>query len=154
MPQLEQVEFFISQLFWLGVFFVILFSVLTYITLPKIRAFLNKRDDFVRSHISKQDELIKKAESIIENYEAKLTEAKNQASQIINDAKDEALHESERLLKATEEKIQQEIKLTESRVQKEKEDALSELNTQLKDSATDFISKVTNIEKRLSLIHI
>ena len=147
MPQLEQVEFFISQLFWLGVFFVILFSVLTYITLPKIRAFLNKRDDFVRSHISKQDELIKKAESIIENYEAKLTEAKNQASQIINDAKDEALHESERLLKATEEKIQLEIKLTESRVQKEKEDALSELNTQLKDSATDFISKVTNIEK-------
>ena len=147
MPQLEQVEFFISQLFWLGVFFVILFSVLTYITLPKIRAFLNKRDDFVRSHISKQDELIKKAESIIENYEAKLTEAKNQASQIINDAKDEALHESERLLRATEEKIQQEIKLTESRVQKEKEDALSELNTQLKDSATDFISKVTNIEK-------
>ena len=147
MPQLEQVEFFISQLFWLGVFFVILFSVLTYITLPKIRAFLNKRDDFVRSHISKQDELIKKAESIIENYEAKLTEAKNQASQIINDAKDEALHESERLLKATEEKIQQEIKLTESRVQKEKEDALSELNTQLKNSATDFISKVTNIEK-------
>ena len=147
MPQLEQVEFFISQLFWLGVFFVILFSVLTYITLPKIRAFLNKRDDFVRSHISKQDELIKKAESIIENYEAKLTEAKNQASQIINDAKDEALHESERLLKATEEKIQQEIKLTEFRVQKEKEDALSELNTQLKYSATDFISKVTNIEK-------
>ena len=147
MPQLEQVEFFISQLFWLGVFFVILFSVLTYITLPKIRAFLNQRDDFVKSHISKQDELIKKAESIIENYEAKLTEAKNQASQIINDAKDEALHESERLLKATEEKIQQEIKLTESRVQKEKEDALSELNAQLKDSATDFISKVTNIEK-------
>ena len=140
MPQLEQVEFFISQLFWLGVFFVILFSVLTYITLPKIRAFLNQRDDFVKSHISKQDELIKKAESIIENYEAKLTEAKNQASQIINDAKDEALHESERLLKATEEKIQQEIKLTESRVQKEKEDAFSELNTQLKDSATDFIS--------------
>ena len=147
MPQLEQVEFFISQLFWLGVFFVILFSVLTYITLPKIRAFLNKRDDFVRSHISKQDELIKKAESIIENYEAKLTEAKNQASQIINDAKDEALHESERLLKATEEKIQQEIKLTESRENKEKDLAISELNVQLKDSATNFISKVTKIEK-------
>ena len=147
MPQLEQVEFFISQLFWLGVFFVILFSVLTYITLPKIRAFLNKRDDFVRSHISKQDELIKKAESIIANYEAKLTETKNQASQIINDAKDKALHESEKLLKATEEKIQQEIKLTESRVQKEKEDAFSVLNAQLKDSATDFIAKVTNIEK-------
>ena len=147
MPQLEQVEFFISQLFWLGVFFVILFSVLTYITLPKIRAFLNKRDDFVRSHISKQDELIKKAESIIENYEAKLTEAKNQASEIINDARDKALQESETLIKATEEKIQQEIRQTEERVTKEKDLAISELNVQLKDSATNFISKVTKIEK-------
>ena len=147
MPQLEQVEFFISQLFWLGVFFVILFSVLTYITLPKIRAFLNQRDDFVKSHISKQDELIKKAESIIENYEAKLTEAKNQASEIINDAKDKALQESETLIKNTEEKIQQEIRQTEERVTKEKDLAISELNVQLKDSATNFISKVTKIEK-------
>ena len=147
MPQLEQVEFFISQLFWLGVFFVILFTVLTYITLPKIRAFLNQRDDFVKSHISKQDELIKKAESIIENYEAKLTEAKNQASQIINDAKDKALKESEDLIKATEEKIQHEIKQTEERVAKEKDTAISELNDQLKDSATNFLSKLTNIEK-------
>ena len=147
MPQLEQVEFFISQLFWLGVFFVILFSVLTYITLPKIRAFLNQRDDFVKSHISKQDELIKKAESIIENYEAKLTEAKNQASKIINDAKDKALQESETLIRATEEKIQQEIRQTEERVTKEKDLAISELNVQLKDSATNFISKVTKIEK-------
>jgi F-type H+-transporting ATPase subunit b len=147
MPQLEQVEFFVSQLFWLGVFFVILFTVLTYTTLPKIRAFLNQRDDFVKSHISKQDELIKKAESIIENYEARLKEAKNQASEIINEAKDKALQESETLIKATEEKIQQEIRQTEERVTKEKDLAISELNVQLKDSAINFISKVTKIEK-------
>ena len=147
MPQLEQVEFFVSQLFWLGVFFVILFTVLTYATLPKIRAFLNQRDDFVKSHISKQDELIKKAESIVENYEVKLNDAKSQASQIINDAKDKAMLESESLIKSTEEKIQHEIKMTEARVAKEKDQAISDLNIQLKDSATSFISKVTKIEK-------
>ena len=147
MPQLEQVEFFVSQLFWLGVFFVILFTVLTYITLPKIRAFLNQRDDFVKSHISKQDELIKKAESIIENYEVKLNDAKSQASQIINDAKDKAMQESESLIKSTEEKIQHEIKMMEERVAKEKDQAISDLNIQLKDSATSFISKVSKIEK-------
>ena len=147
MPQLEQVEFFVSQLFWLGVFFVVLFSVLTYITLPKIRAFLNKRDDFVKSHISKQDDLIKKAESIIENYETKLNEAKNEASKIISDAKDKAMQDSESLIKSAEEKIQQEIKMTEERVTKEKDLAISDLKNQLKDSATNFISKVTKIEK-------
>ena len=147
MPQLEQVEFFVSQLFWLGVFFVILFTVLTYTTLPKIRAFLSQRDDFVKSHISKQDGLIKKAESIIENYEVKLNEAKSQAFQIVNDAKDKAMQESESLIKSTEEKIQHEIKMTEERVAKEKDQAISDLNIQLKDSATSFISKVSKIEK-------
>ena len=147
MPQLEQVEFFVSQLFWLGVFFVILFTVLTYITLPKIRAFLNQRDDFVKSHISKQDELIKKAESIIENYEVKLNDAKSQASQIINDAKNRAMQKSESLIKSSEEKIQHEIKMTEERVAKEKDQAISDLKIQLQDSATSFISKVSKIEK-------
>jgi F-type H+-transporting ATPase subunit b len=147
MPQLEQIEFFISQLFWLGVFFVTLFVVLTYITLPKIRAFLNKRDEFVQSHISKQDELIKKAEELLENYELKLNEAKKQASQIIADAKESALQDSEKLIKATEEKIQQEIKNTEERVSKEKSLAIAELNDQLKDSASTFLSKITNFDK-------
>ena len=147
MPQLEQVEFFISQLFWLGVFFVILFLVLTYFTLPKIRAFLNKRDEFVQSHISKQDELIKKAEQLIKDYETKINEAKDQANKIINDAKENAIEESEKLIKATEEKIQNEIKQTEERVSKEKNKALSELNLQIKDSASSFISKITNLNK-------
>ena len=147
MPQLEQVESFISQLFWLGVFFVILFAVLTYFTLPKIRAFLNKREEFVNSHLSKQDELIKKAESLVENYETKLKEAREQANKIINEARDQALSESEKLIKATEEKIQSEIKATEERVSKEKNQALLELNTQLKDSASTFLSKITNIDK-------
>ena len=44
-------------------------------------------------------------------------------------------------------KIQQEIRQTEERVTKEKDLAISELNVQLKDSATNFISKVTKIEK-------
>ena len=52
-----------------------------------------------------------------------------------------------KVIKATEEKIQQEIRQTEERVNKEKDLAISELNVQLKDSATNFISKVTKIEK-------
>ena len=131
----------------LGVFFIILFLVLTYFTLPKIRAFLNKRDEFVQSHISKQDELIKKAEQLIENYEQKLNEAKNQASKIIAEAKESALQDSEKLIKATEDKIQQEIKNTEERVSKEKSLAIEELNDQLKDSASTFLSKITSFDK-------
>jgi F0F1-type ATP synthase membrane subunit b/b' len=72
---------------------------------------------------------------------------KNQASQIIADAKESALQESEKLIKATEDKIQQEIKKTEERVSKEKSMAIAELNDQLKDSASTFLSKITSFDK-------
>jgi F0F1-type ATP synthase membrane subunit b/b' len=55
--------------------------------------------------------------------------------------------ESEKLIKATEEKIQNEIKQTEEKVAQEKNQALSELNSQLKESATNFITKITNFDK-------
>ena len=57
------------------------------------------------------------------------------------------MQDSESLIKSAEEKIQREIKMTEERVAKEKDLAISELKDQLKDSATNFISKVTKIEK-------
>ena len=144
MPQLEQTEFFLSQLFWLVVLFVILFVVLTYFTLPKIRAFLNKRNTFINDHLSKQDDLIKKAETLINEYENKIIQAKQEADSIINNAKSQALEESGKLLKITEDKIKQQIKDTEDRINKEKKIALEDLDKEINASASLFIAKVTN----------
>ena len=144
MPQLEQTEFFLSQLFWLVVLFVILFVVLTYFTLPKIRVFLNKRDTFINDHLSKQDDLIKKAETLISEYENKIIQAKQEADSIINNAKSQALEESGKLLKITEDKIKQQIKDTEDRINKEKKIALEDLDKEINASASLFIAKVTN----------
>jgi F-type H+-transporting ATPase subunit b len=147
MPQLEQTEFFLSQLFWLVILFVSLFLALTYFTLPKIRAFLNKRDSFVKEHLSKQDALLKKAELLIEEYELKISEAKSEASKIIEESRNKAIKQSEDLIKITETKIQEQIKSSE-----EKEIALKDLDKEIKDSASMFISKIT--EQRIESIKI
>jgi F-type H+-transporting ATPase subunit b len=144
MPQIEQTEFFLSQLFWLVVLFVILFLTLTYFTIPKIRAFLNKRDVFINNHLSKQDALLKKAELLIQEYETKILKTREEASVIINDAKSQAIEESEKLLRITEDKIKQQIKETENKINKEKEIALKDLDKEINNSATLFIAKVTN----------
>ena len=102
---------------------------------------MSQRDDFVKSHISKQDELIKKAESIIENYGKQ--RCKESTSQIVNDAKI-TMQESESLIKLLKKKYN--MKLNDLEKDKEKP-AISDLNIQLKDSATSFISKVSKIEK-------
>ena len=49
--------------------------------------------------------------------------------------------------KETEDKIQLEIKKTEERVALEKKQALIDLEDQLKDSATSFLGKITNLNK-------
>ena len=144
MPQIEQTEFFLSQLFWLMVLFVVLFLVLTYYTIPKIRAFLNKRDNFVKDHLSKQDALIKKAELLIQEYDEKINKAKEEANQIIEEARNTAQKESEVILKTTENKIQKQIKETEDKVMKEKTIAFDNLEKELRESATLFISKITD----------
>ncbi|MDC1315832.1 ATP synthase F0 subunit B [Alphaproteobacteria bacterium] len=144
MPQLEQTEFFLSQLFWLVVLFVLLFLVLTYFTLPKIRDFLAKRDVFINDHLSRQDDLLKKAELLIQEYEVKIVQAKEEASLIINEAKSRALEESSKLLKITEDNIKQQIKETEERINKEKQIALDNLDKEISSNASLFISKITN----------
>ncbi|MAV82250.1 MAG: hypothetical protein CMI90_02145 [Pelagibacteraceae bacterium] len=144
MPQIEQTEFFLSQLFWLMVLFVVLFLVLTYYTIPKIRAFLNKRDNFVKDHLSKQDALIKKAELLIQEYDEKINKAKEEANQIIEQARNTAQKESEVILKTTENKIQQQIKETEDKIMKEKTIAFNNLEKELRESATLFVSKITD----------
>ena len=124
---------------------LILSSVIfSYFTLPKIRAFLNKRDVFINEHLSKQDELIKKAEGLIQEYEMKIIKAKEEANSIINNAKSQAIEESEKLLKITEDKIKQQIKETEEKINKEKKNALNELEKEISVSANLFISKITN----------
>ena len=127
MPQIEQTEFFLSQLFWLIVLFIGLFMILTYYTIPKIRSFLNRRESFINGHLSKQQELIKKAELLIKEYEEKITEAKKEASTIIEGAKKKSLKESEKILQDTENRIIEKIK-----------------SAEIKINASLFISKITN----------
>jgi F0F1-type ATP synthase membrane subunit b/b' len=69
---------------------------------------------------------------------------KEEAKTIINDAKSQAINESEKLLRITEDKIKQQIKVTEDKINKEKKLALEEINKETKNNASLFISKITN----------
>ena len=74
----------------------------------------------------------------------KIIKAKEEANSIINNAKSQAIEESEKLLKITEDKIKQQIKETEEKINKEKKNALNELEKEISVSANLFISKITN----------
>ena len=64
MPQLEQTEFFVSQLFWLVVTFTFLFIFLWRISLPRISSVLEKRESKIDDDITSAKKLQAEAEEI------------------------------------------------------------------------------------------
>ena len=63
MPQLNP-EFFVSQLFWLAVFFTFLFVFLWRVSLPRIATVLEKRQNKIDESLSSAKELQEQAMEI------------------------------------------------------------------------------------------
>ncbi len=108
MPQLNP-EYFISQLFWLAVFFSILFLVLWRISLPRISNVIEKRQHKINENLSIAKELQEKANKIESNINNKLKKAQNetddQIKKTISILNDETLSQISSLDKELEEKI-------------------------------------------------
>ena len=80
MPQLDP-EFFISQLFWLVVFFSFLLFFLWKVSLPRIAKVIEKRQNTIDENLSYAKELQEQAQKI----ENKINNQINQAKQDTDD---------------------------------------------------------------------
>ena len=142
MPQLNP-EFYTSQLFWLIVVFAFLFGVLTSYTLPKIRSFIRKRDDYINNHLSQTDEMFNKAEAMLKNYEDKINAAKIEAGNIIEKAKKEAQEIADKKIKESDLLSVERTKEAEAKIKEQTTTALKEIGKELETDAKLFISKIT-----------
>ena len=72
MPQLNP-DSFSSQIFWLFVFFSILFTVLHFFLLPKIKNIRSRRNETIDSYLKETKELNQKIEDIINKMDNELS---------------------------------------------------------------------------------
>ena len=77
MPQLNP-EFFVSQLFWLVVFFSFLFVFLWRVSLPRIATVLEKRQNKIDENLSNAKKLQEEAKEIEVNINEKIKIAKKE----------------------------------------------------------------------------
>ena len=75
MPQLNP-EFFVSQLFWLAVFFTFLFVFLWRVSLPRIATVLEKRQNKIDENLSAAKELQEQAMEIEKKINDQINKAK------------------------------------------------------------------------------
>ena len=85
MPQLDP-TWFVSQLFWLVVTFVMLYQVLSRWALPRMQSVLELRKESLASDLDNAARLTKESDQVKQDYEQALIEARARAQQLFAEA--------------------------------------------------------------------
>jgi F-type H+-transporting ATPase subunit b len=134
MPQLNP-ESFSSQIFWLFVTFSILFLVIHFFLLPKLKKIREKREETVGNYLSQTQKLNEQIDVIITQIDQELNKAKISFN---NKIKEEL--EKNKII------FEKEVSLIEKNFEKKKE----KLNSELLKSQKDIRNKIPKICMDLS----
>ncbi|SDQ82858.1 F0F1 ATP synthase subunit B [Microbacterium sp. cf332] len=107
------------DIIWSGVCFVIIVLVVVFYALPRVTTVLDARSAAIEGNIAKADEAQRKAEAALEEYTAQLADARKEAGEIrdaaredgrkiVSEAKQNASAEAERLTAAAHTQIEAE----------------------------------------------
>ncbi|GAA1659037.1 F0F1 ATP synthase subunit B [Microbacterium flavum] len=77
------------DIIWSAVCFVIILIVVWKVALPKMKVMLDKRAEAIEGNIAKADEAQRKAEAALEEYTAQLAEARKEAGEIRDAARED-----------------------------------------------------------------
>ena len=134
MPQLNP-ESFSSQIFWLFISFSILFLIIHFFLIPKLKKVREKREETVEDYLSQTKKLNQQIDNIISQIDKELNNAKNS----FNDKIKEELDKNKIIL-------ENEVGLIEKNFEKKKD----RLNSELLKSKNEIKKKVPKICMELS----
>jgi F-type H+-transporting ATPase subunit b len=86
-PQFD-VSTFSSQIFWLGITFIIFYAVLKRSIIPRMSSLLHTRWEHTEGHVKRSDDLMSEADLLGQTYEKEILEAREEARSIIQKAQE------------------------------------------------------------------
>ena len=145
MPQLNP-EFFISQLFWLAVFFSFLLIFLWKISLPRIASVLEKRQNKIDDSLSTAKELQKQAQEIENNINAQLKQAKQETDEQIKKTI-VSLEEdvSSKLLKLDKD-LEEKVSKSEKEIIKNRDNEMKNIRNEIASIAKITVASISDIK--------
>ena len=146
MPQFEQADTFVSQLFWLVITFGVLYLVLRYALLPRIADVLESRQDRIANDLEEAEKLKRESEDALQAYEAALATARAHAQEMAAVAKAEATKDADRRSAELEAKLAEDIKTAEVRIQEVRSEALTGIRTVVQETAQAITAKLIGVD--------
>ena len=145
MPQLNP-EFFVSQLFWLAVFFSFLLIFLWRVSLPRIAIVLEKRQNKIDENLMLAKKLQEEAKEIEEKINSLINKAKqdtdDQIKKTLSSLQDEASSKLLSLDKELEEKISNSEKI----ILKNRDDQIKNIDDEIKNITKITVAKIIDLK--------
>ncbi len=146
MPQFEQADTFVSQLFWLAITFGVLYLVLRYAILPRIADVLESRQDRIANDLEEAEKLKRESEEALKAYEDALATARASAQEMAAAAKAEATKDSERRSAELEAKLAEDLKKADARIQEVRAEAVSGIRAVAQETAQAITAKLIGVD--------
>jgi F-type H+-transporting ATPase subunit b len=144
MPQINQLPFiFASQLFWLLVVFGIIYFFIGRGMVPKIQSVVEQRDAKIAEDLAAAQKAREDAEAVEAAYRERIEVSRSEALKFAQEAKQKAALETEKRLKAIDEKIGARVAEAEAKIRAAAEKARKELEPIAAEAASQLVGKLT-----------
>lgn len=124
MPQLEQIDTYISQVFWTAACFAVLWIVMWKVSLPRIAMALEQRQSRLDGDLERAAQIKEEADTVRESYEKALADAHADGQAAIRRQIAELSDDSARRHAETSAALAQRIKEAEANIEAEKARAM------------------------------
>jgi len=142
MPQLEQINTFASQIFWLVVTFIPLYLFLWRVVLPRLSATLENRQQRIDNDIVRAEELSREAQKVMEAYEADLAEARAKAHEQLHKAAEETQAEAERRNTEMTDRLSADAMAARGRINAARDAAISNISEMVNDISRQAVERL------------
>ena len=144
MPQLNP-EFFISQLFWLAVFFSFLLIFLWRVSLPRIATVLEKRQNKINDNLSTAKELHEEAQEIEKNINLQIKNAKNETDDQIKITIKSLEEDVSFKLSSLDKELEEKITNSEKQIIKNRDEQMKNIDNEILNITKITVSKISDM---------
>jgi F-type H+-transporting ATPase subunit b len=145
MPQLD-VTFFVTQVFWLAISFLVLFVLMWKVALPRVGDILTQRQERIDDDLQKAEKLRNDAAEVLAAYERTVADGRARAQDILRETGERLAKESAERQAALAETLKRQTDEAEQRIDAARREALANVRTVAAEAAQAAAAKLIGAE--------
>ncbi len=142
LPQLAT-ETFAGQVFWLAVSFIVLFALLTYVVIPRIRSVLEARRGTIAGDLAAANAAKANADAALAAYEKALGDARAHGRKLADETRNTAKAAADKARGEAEAGLAVKLAEADSRLSSMKHEAMSNIRSVASETAADIYARLT-----------